>query len=293
MKRGLLILLIATVAVAAEAPSSYVDDVMRWRKQHQESFRKNWLSLVGLYWLHQGTNSLGADRKNDVILPAGPQRAGTFEFAGGKTTVTLANGTSARLNGKPAASGPIALKPDTSNGGPDQLTIGDVTLTVIERNGRYGIRMRQPNSAAVRDFTGMRFWPIKPEYRIEATWVPFAQPQQVSIPTVLGTPILLPSPGVAEFDVNGNKVRLQPVIEEPGSDELFYIFKDATSATETYPAGRFLYSAMPKHGKVVLDFNEAYSPPCAFTPFATCPLPPKQNLLKVRIEAGELKPAGH
>ena len=131
---------------------------------------------------------------------------------------------------------------------------------------------------------------MRDEYRVAARFVPYAPVKQVPIANVLGMVEPLPSPGYAVFRLAGRELRLDPVLEEPGAKELFFIFRDATAGKETYPAGRFLYSAMPKDGQVVLDFNKAYSPPCAFTAFATCPLPPRQNRLDVRIEAGEKRP---
>jgi uncharacterized protein (DUF1684 family) len=152
------------------------------------------------------------------------------------------------------------------------------------------VRMKDKDSARRRSFKGLRWYPVREEFRLAARWVPYATPKHIEIASVTGQVSPMPSPGYAEFELGGRTLRLEPVLEEPGASELFFIFKDATAPKETYGAGRFLYAAMPKDGQVELDFNKAYSPPCAFTPYATCPLPPKQNRLSVRIEAGELDP---
>jgi uncharacterized protein (DUF1684 family) len=153
--------------------------------------------------------------------------------------------------------------------------------------------MKDKESPLLKEFTGLRWFPVREEQRIEARFVPYTPPKKVPVPNVLGQVESLSSPGYAVVTVGGREVRLDPVLEEPGATELFFIFRDETAKKETYPAGRFLYAAMPKDGKVVLDFNKAYSPPCAFTPYATCPLPPRQNRLPVRIEAGEMRSGHH
>jgi uncharacterized protein (DUF1684 family) len=167
------------------------------------------------------------------------------------------------------------------------VEIGPLTLYVLERGGRYAIRLRDRNSELRRKFTGLQYFPISERYRVQARFV--AEPRKMRIANVLGMTEEMPSPGYAVFKLNGRELRLYPVLETPDAKELFYIFSDQTTGKETYGGGRFFYSDMPKQGTVTLDFNKAYNPPCVFTPFATCPLPPKENRLPVRIEAGELK----
>jgi uncharacterized protein (DUF1684 family) len=145
----------------------------------------------------------------------------------------------------------------------------------------------------LKEFTGLRWFPVQEDYRVEGRFVPYTSAKTIAVPNILGQVEEMPSPGYVAFTIGGREVRLDPVLEEPGASELFFIFRDQTTGKETYPAGRFLYAAMPKDGRVTLDFNKAYSPPCAFTPFATCPLPPKQNRLPVRIEAGEMHSGHH
>jgi uncharacterized protein len=159
-------------------------------------------------------------------------------------------------------------------------------MFVIQRGKRFGIRLRDRNSEMRKNFTEIKYFPISEAYRVKARFVPSNPPKMISVPNILGETSDEPSPGYAEFTLRGHACRLTPVTE---GDQLFFIFKDLTSGKETYPPGRFLYTDMPKNGEVVLDFNKAYNPPCAFTPYATCPLPPAENRLPIRIEAGELR----
>ncbi len=167
---------------------------------------------------------------------------------------------------------------------PDVLKFGDVTATIIERGGKFGVRLRDPNAETRREFTGCKWFPASDAWRVKAKWVPYPKPKTIAITNILGMTDQEPSPGYAEFTLQGRKMTLEPVLED---GELFFMFKDATSAKTTYGAGRFLYAALPKGDSVELDFNKAHNPPCAFTAFATCPLPPKQNILPAAIEAGE------
>jgi uncharacterized protein (DUF1684 family) len=177
------------------------------------------------------------------------------------------------------------LKPDVP-GPADLIKAGTRTMLVIERSGRYGIRVRDTESRYRKGFRGLQWFPVKPEYRVSARLEPYASPLSVSIPTILGVDEVMTSPGLLHFGLQGKQLRLRPVLS---GGRLFLIFKDTTAGKSTYPAGRFLYADLPKGGQAVeLDFNKAYNPPCAFTPYATCPLPPLENRLAVSIEAGEL-----
>jgi uncharacterized protein (DUF1684 family) len=159
-------------------------------------------------------------------------------------------------------------------------------MFVIQRGNRFGVRLKNKNSESRKTFTGLKYFPVNDAYRVVAKFVPYDPPMTIAVPNILGDTEQEPSPGYVEFMLNGQKCRLDPVSE---GDELVFIFRDLTSGKETYPSGRFLFTAMPKNGEVALDFNKAVNPPCAFTPFATCPLPPKQNHLPIRVEAGELR----
>ncbi len=269
-----------------EPAASYGREITRWRARREATLKADggWLTVTGLFWLKEGANTAGSGPKNTVALPSGsaPGHTGTFLLRNGKVRFEAVPGVGVTLNGKPA--GNIALKADVP-GPADVLTIGPLSLILLNRGGKYAIRVKDNNSTFRKEFTGLHWYPVKREYRIVARFVPYAQPKVISIPTILGTSEEQQSPGYAEFALDGTTHRLEPVAE---GRELFFIFRDLTSGKQTYPAGRFLYSAPPENGRVVLDFNKAYNPPCAFTPYATCPLPPPQNRLRVKIEAGEL-----
>jgi uncharacterized protein len=283
-------LLGAAVVTLATADEAYRAAVRKWRSEREARLKSDggWLTVAGLFWLKEGDNRFGTDPGADIVLPAGsaPAKAGVFARKGERVTLTLLPGSSGRVGGKPVE-GPVALGADTS-GASDVLEMGDLSMSVIERGGRYGIRLKDRNNAPRKSFTGLKWFEVEEEYRIEARWVPHPEPKPVEVPNVLGQIAPMPSPGYAEFTLAGKALRLDAVLEGPDAEELFIIFRDQTSGKETYGAGRFLYADLPKGGKVVLDFNKAYSPPCAFTPYATCPLPPRQNRLPVRVEAGEL-----
>ncbi len=262
--------------IAAVAASNYASEIAEWRKAREERLRSdgNWLTVTGLFWLKEGPNTFGRDKGNNVVLPDGPARAGVLTVQNHKVTVTMDRKTR-------------EMKPDSD----DALKVGRLTLLVLDRGGKFAIRLKDPESQARRDFKGIEYFPAKPAYRITARFV--SQPHKVPVLNIIGQTEQYDSPGYAEFRLNGRVLKLYPVLEEPGAKELFYIFRDQTSGKETYGAGRFLYSDMPRNGKVVLDFNKAYNPPCAFTAYATCPLPPPENRLPVRIEAGEKKYGDH
>jgi uncharacterized protein (DUF1684 family) len=282
----------ASVAFAAtpkvESPQ-YRQDYMKWRQAVENSRRHNWLTLVGLFWLHEGENSVGSDMKNDVPLPAdkaAPQ-VGTIAFHDGKATFTALPSAKVTSDGKPVHT--IALQPDTTDK-PTVLQIGDLRMHMIQRGNRFGMRVKDTNNAAARAFKGTEFYPLSDSYVVDAKFIPYDKPKQVAVPTVIGSDATMDSPGELEFTLNGQKMRIQAYTE--GSPELSLIIKDKTSGKATYPAGRFIDTDAPKDGHVVIDFNRAYDPPCAFTAYATCPLPPRQNVLPVAVEAGE-KYLGH
>jgi uncharacterized protein (DUF1684 family) len=256
--------------------AGYVEQTAKWRAEREASLKApgGWLSVAGLFWLHAGDNAVGSDPQSDVVLPAGtPAHVGVLRLEGGHVSYNK------RI-----------LKTDVTDH-PDVVDIGAVSFTIIERGGKTGVRVRDPNAKTRSEFTGCQWFPADPAWRVKAKWVAYPAPKKISITNILGMTDEEPSPGYAEFTVNGKAMRLEPVTED---GELFFMFKDATSGKSTYGAGRFLYAPVPKPGvgEVELDFNRAHNPPCAFTAFATCPLPPKQNILQTAIEAGE-KSYGH
>jgi uncharacterized protein (DUF1684 family) len=257
------------------AASTYPDSVHQWRAEHEKeiSAETGWLSYAGLFWLKEGENRAGSDDNNDIVLPKNtPAYAGSFLFHAG-----IAQFRDAAGNVREAKS--------DSPGPADLIDIAGVKMHVVKRGVRYGVRMRDPNSEYRRNFHGLKWYPIDEHYKVTAKFVKYPEPRKVKTTNILGDVEEEPVIGYAVFELQGHKMELQPVVEE---DHLFYTFKDLTSGKTTYPAVRFLYSDMPKNGEVVLDFNLAHSPACAFTAYATCPLPPRQNILPVAIQAGEL-----
>jgi hypothetical protein len=299
MRRPTALAAAAVVAAALASPAladeAYRAEVQAWRQERETRLKADggWLTLAGLFWLKEGPNRFGSDPAGDIVLPEGsaPAKTGVFELKGEQVTVALQPGASGRIGGK-AVSGAVAMRSDTS-GSPDVLEMGTLTMNVIKRGDRYGIRLKDKNSPVRKGFTGLRWFDIQEDYRVEARWVSYPQPKPVKVPNVLGQTESMPSPGYAEFTLSGKLVRLDGVLEDPQAEQLFFILRDQTSGKETYGAGRFLYADLPKAGKVVLDFNKAYNPPCAFTPYATCPLPPPQNWMPVRVEAGEMAYGSH
>jgi uncharacterized protein (DUF1684 family) len=278
----------------AGADAAYKKEIEAWRTKREERLRADggWLTVVGLNWLKEGPNTLGSDRGNDIVLPApAPAKVGVIELSKGKASVRVQPGVRVTANQAPVTA--MDLRPDTAKDGPDVLVLGPLALHVIERGGRYAVRVKDKESVRRRQFTGLKWFPVREEYRVQARFQPHAVNKRILIPNVLGTEEEMISPGYVTFQLNGVEHRLEPVLEDPSAQELFFIFRDGTAGKDTYPAGRFLYTPLPKDGTVVLDFNQAYSPPCAFTAFATCPLPPKQNRMETRVEAGEKRPAGH
>lgn len=263
MRFTLTFVLVAAAISAAGGTAGYE----KWRSDYEASLKApdGWLSVAGLFWLHEGVNT--------IELPAG----------------TTPKAIALTLNGGKVAFEKRPLKSDAAEH-PDVLKFGDVALTIIERGGKTGARLRDLNAETRRDFTGCKWFPPDPAWRIEARWVAYPKPKMIAITNILGMTDQEPSPGYAEFTLQGRKMTLEPVLED---GELFFMFKDATSAKSTYGAGRFLYAALPKGQEVELDFNKATNPPCAFTAYATCPLPPRQNILTAAIEAGEKQYTKH
>jgi len=273
---------------------SYPRAVQQWRAAHEKQLRSDddWLSLVGLFWLKPGVNTVGAGNKYDIAL--------TNSFTAGKfgeivlshhgAVLTLEHGVRALSAGAKISTltgeqilEPVALEPDDP-GPATQIRVGTQTFYVIKRDGKFGIRLKDSLSPSRINFKGEKWYPVDSRYRVTADYEPYPEPRPVKVPNVLGGDFDYKAPGLLHFKLEGKDYTLMPVIE---GDHLFIIFRDLTSRSETYGAGRFLYAPVAKDGKVILDFNKAENPPCAFTDFATCPLPPQQNRLDLAIPAGE------
>ena len=255
-------------------PAQEQRSVEEWHRQRIESLKRDhgWLSLIALEWLTPGKNTIAG--------------VGTVRLNKGIVTVSMAKGTAATLNGKNFQSG--VLKPDQ-----DKVVFETKALQVIERSGRFALRVWDAEAPSRKEFHGIERYPVSDKWVITAVWEPYAAPKKVEIPTVIpGLTQYGVAPGVARFTIEGKEYRLEPTKEE-GEDQLFFVFADRTNGKETYGAGRFLYAGPPKEGKIVLDFNRSYNPPCAFSAFATCPVPSKENRLPFRVDAGEKKYGDH
>ncbi len=278
-----------------EAPPAvdpdYLAEVEAWRDQRLQRLtaEDGWLSLTGLFWLEPGDNAFGSAAGNRVVLPdaevAGT--AGTLALdEDGTVTARAAEGAEATVNGEPLTE--AVLRTD-AEGRPDMITVGRNTFYIIDRDGRLAARVRDPQAPSRAGFRGLEHYPIDPAMRVQARFEPFDEPREVAIPTVLGHDTSMTAYGLVHFVVDGRQATLEPYMDGPADDTMLLIFRDATSGDTTYGAGRFLTADAPgPGGRTVLDFNLAYNPPCAFTPYATCPLPPPQNVLEVPIEAGEM-----
>jgi uncharacterized protein len=292
---AITILLSGLLSAGSPDQSSWQSDLVAWREKRAASLQapEGWLSLIGLDWLQEGDNSFGAGADNRIHVNAKvPAQVGVVRLEKGSLRLLPpATGfpKDFLVDGHPAQEQAL-LADDSDN--PSKLTVGTITIIVINRDGRFALRIKDPQAPTRVGFHGLKWYAPNPAYRVKAKWIPYNPPKTLDIPTILGTTTHLPAPGAAEFTIDGQTVRLEPVLEDPKSTDLFFILRDATSKTTTYGAGRFLYTGLPDHGvtqpgELELDFNRLFNPPCSFTAYATCPLPPPQNRLSVAIPAGE------
>ncbi len=288
-------LLVASIALTPVAPAAtdeaYLKDIEAWHAQRSERLKApgGWLSLVGLDWLKQGANRVGSAKDNDIVLAGAPAHLGTVTWSGDAVTFALADGVDATIDGGSARSATLL---DDSNEKPTTIAFGTTSFYLIDRSGQKALRVKDTAAATRTGFLGLEHFPIDASWRIEAEWVAFDPPRTLEIPNITGQVEHMKVPGKAVFERDGKRFELLPVVESDQAKQLFFILADRTSSKQTYGAGRFLYSDFAKDGKVVLDFNKAYNPPCAFTPYATCPLAPPENRLAIAVEAGELKYRG-
>ncbi len=280
-----LFAIFAALGPAAGAPitdPAYRASVEKWRQAYEAELKSDngWLTVSGLFWLHDGENTFGSGPLNDIVLPApAPASAGSFEFHGGHTVVHMKPGVPALLNGKH-----IDAAEMHADSNADQLVLGDLSLYVHSSGERFTVRLRDKNSRLRKEFTGTRWFPVDESYRVVAKYVPYDKPKPIEVQNVMGDTLQETILGYVTFKLAGKDLRLDAEVD--GTDVSF-VFRDLTSGHETYAASRFLDTKIEPDGKVVLDFNQAYNPPCAYNPYTTCPLPPPQNRLDVRIAAGE------
>lgn len=295
MTAGFTLLSLPALARGAEAPAAppadtFTRELQEWRERRDARLRSpdGWLTLIGLDWLKEGDNAVGSAPDAVVRLPEdrAPAKAGRLTLAGGQVTLTAERGVALTVDGKPLA-GPTALRSDEHAAEPSVVALGSVSFFVISRNGRLAVRVKDSESPTRLGFKGVESFPADPSWRVIAKFEPYPEGKTLQVPTILGTVDTMKEPGAVVFEHGGQTYRLDTVLEE-GETDLFLVFGDLTNRHETYGGGRFLYAKPPgPDGTVMLDFNRAYNPPCVFTPYATCPLPPANNKLPVRIEAGE------
>lgn len=287
MKRSILLAIMLGFVGSAQAQTDYAKEIEKWRSEREANLKKEtgWLTVAGLSWLKEGTNTVGAGDKFDVRLTDNFKggKLGQIDFANGKAVLKVENGVDAQNDGKPITA-PVELVSD-EKGKPTEIRTGTQTFFLIKREERYGIRLKDSNSEARRKFTGLHWFPIDEAYKVRARLEPNTEAKELKVPNVLGGFFTMKSPGRLNFNLKGHEYSLQTVEEDDGS--LFLIFGDQSNEKETYKSGRFLYADKLVNGETVLDFNKAENPPCAFTPYATCPLPPPGNKLAIEINAGE------
>lgn len=284
-------LLALALTLAAVPDAAYLKEVQAWRTKHETDYRREYVPLAGLFFLEPGPNTAGSARSSAVALPnRAPASIGRFVLEGQKVRFEPKTGVKVSLNKRPL-DGPVDLRDDGATGGPDELTVGDVALWVHLSGERKTIRMRDPQSGTARGFAGFRWFPIDEGYRVTARFIKDPAPREIQSLNQLGDVDVMTTEGVVEFTLRGETIRLRPMTTRP--NRFWFIFRDGSSGKETYETARFLYADLKSDGTAVLDFNQAYNPPCAFNPFTTCPLPLPENRLTARILAGEKAYAGH
>jgi uncharacterized protein (DUF1684 family) len=263
--------------------------VAEWRTKHEADYRRDWVSIAGLHALQPGRNTAGSDPGSDIVLPKPtPARLGVFELTDGRVRFEPAADAKVLLKHSPV-SGVVELKDDSQRGA-DELVVGDVRLVVHVSGEARSIRVRDPNGPLALAFRGFAWFPIDAAYRVRGRFIKDAEPRRLKVVNTYGDIDEYSTEGVVAFELLGRVLRLRPFTTRPG--RLYFVFRDASSGVETYETARFLYADLESDGTAVLDFNEAYNPPCAFNPFTTCPIPLRENRLEVKILAGEKAYAG-
>jgi len=292
---SLLLLTLATLGCSRHDFSG--DETQRieaWRQQRLTNLTSDngWLTLAGLYWLKPGNNRFGRGEHNDLVLnlPNAPDDIGTFTLQGNTVQFVAAANSGVTSQARPVTQ--LTLATDATEH-PTVLVLGSLSFYAIERAGRFGVRVRDSDYPARKTFTGLEYFPISNEWRVDARYERYKPVKHLAIINVLGMTEQMESPGALIFVKDGQTWRLDAVRESPDDKQLMIMFNDATSGRDTYGAGRYLYVREPFFDHAWLDFNQAYNPPCAFTEFATCPLPPKQNRLQLAVTAGEKKYLRH
>ena len=279
------------ISAAAAPDVPFRQEVEKWRAKHEADYRREYVGLAGLFSLKPGANTAGSAASNNLVLPKStPPKVGQFVVSGQQVRFEPAPGTRTTLKGV-AIARPVELKHDEDKDGPDEIQVNGIALWVHLSGPRPTIRMRDDQGEVARSFLGFHWFPIDAKYRVAGRFIKDLQARDLQIPNKLGDEQLFKTEGVVEFTLDGQTVRLRALTTRP--NRLYFIFRDGTSGKETYDTARFLYSDLRPDGTTILDFNQAYNPPCAFNQFTTCPLPLPENRLKVRIPAGERNYVGH
>ncbi|MGA2098602.1 MAG: DUF1684 domain-containing protein [Candidatus Acidiferrum sp.] len=283
-------------ATVLSQDADWQQELTVWRKLHVSDLLKpaGWLSLTGLEWLQPGDNSFGGAADNKIRLTSGTPHIGILRLEGNNVQLLPPQGgfpPDFNVAGVAAKAQPIPVDADNDKNAP-HLTIGTLNMYVIRRADRYALRVKDSKSPTLVGFHGLNWYEPDANYRVKAKWIPYNPPKSVTLATLAGTTYSQPVPGTAEFVLGGKTYRLEPVLEDPAASQLFFILRDTTSSSTSYKACRFLYTVLPTHGldkpgELWLDFNRLENPPCAYTPFATCPLPPPQNRLPIPLPVGE------
>jgi uncharacterized protein (DUF1684 family) len=265
-------------------PASPIPAIEAWRAKHEADYRRDYASIAGLHPLKAGANTAGSAATNDVVLPASvPARLGTFVLSGAAVRFEPARGVTVLKKDQPITA-PTELRDDRAPGA-DELTIGAVRLVVHVSGEERSIRVRDPEGPLAKGFLGFRWFPIDLSYRVVGRFIKDAEPKRIDVANTYGDIDQYTSEGVVEFTLQGRTLRLRPFTTRP--KRFYFVFKDASSGSETYEAARFVYADLADDGTVLLDFNQAYNPPCAFNPYTTCPIPLRENNLPIKVLAGE------
>jgi len=286
----LALMLLVPAAALAEAEEAVVaqtheDQIKDWRQGRDERLASDsgWMTLVGLEWLQEGENQVGSGAKRTITIPGGPAHWGTIHVDGDELRFVPAPDGGVTVNGAEATE--VMLIADNA-GEPTLIASGNLSFYVIFRES-YALRIKDTQAPALLEFTGVKTYDFQPDWRYNARFIPAEEGETIEIANVLGHFSASPVYGFAEFERDGVNYRLLALGDED-SETLWFLFADRTSGRETYGAGRFLYSdGMPENGRLLVDFNKAYNPPCAFNEYSTCPLPPQQNRLDLAVTAGE------
>lgn len=272
------------------ADTDYENSILKWRQDVENNLRREngWLALAGLFWLRRGINLIGSDPQSDIRLPQrAPARLGTFEFDGNNVTLNVESELCVEVNGVATRS---ALLDADQEGVPSFITFSDMRMVVLRRSKGVGIRVWDNTRKERQTFPPRQWYPVREELRVPAVYTRFETPKIVKMPDILGAILDEPMQGCVRFELGGKTHEL--MVEELPDRRLFVQFMDLTNGHPTYPSGRYHYADAHVNGRTFLDFNKAYSPPCAFTDYATCTFPPQENHLNVAVEAGEIFP-GH